>query len=182
MGLRPAKAYRRPVGPAYTRISTTKPRLSYIKGVPGTKIVMYDMGNKTGYFDTEVSLISLERMQLRHNSLEAARITVNKYLSKNVGNVDFRFKIRIYPHHVMRENPLATGAGADRFSTGMKKAFGKPIGKAARVKENQKLMTVWVNSDNIEAAKEALRKAKMKLSCKTAIIVSESELPKPEGR
>ena len=44
------------------------------------------------------------------------------------------FQLRIYPHHILRENPLAAGAGADRMSTGMKCAFGKPISVAARVK------------------------------------------------
>ena len=53
--------------------------------------------------------------------------------------------IRIYPHHIMRENPLATGAGADRMSTGMKKSFGKTIGVAARVHKGQTLVTVNVN-------------------------------------
>ncbi len=55
---------------------------------------------------------------------------------------DYKFKIKVYPHHHIRENPLASGAGADRMSTGMKKSFGKVIGLAARVKEGQEVMEV----------------------------------------
>lgn len=169
MGLRPSKCYRGIEGPAYTRTSKTKPRKSYIKGVPGSKIVMFDMGNKRKEFDTQIHLVSLEPMQIRHNAIEAARITSNKYVQKMLGNVNYKMKIRVFPHQVMRENPLATGAGADRFSTGMKKAFGKPIGRTARIRANQKVMTIYTDKENIETAKQALRKAKMKIPCKATI-------------
>ena len=44
------------------------------------------------------------------------------------------FESHTYPHHVLRENKQATGAGADRVSQGMRCAFGKNVGTAARVK------------------------------------------------
>ncbi|MBI4170413.1 MAG: 50S ribosomal protein L16, partial [Candidatus Aenigmarchaeota archaeon] len=31
---------------------------------------------------------------------------------------------------MLRENALATGAGADRFQSGMRQSFGKPVGTA----------------------------------------------------
>ena len=77
----------------------------------------------------------------------------------------------------MRENPLATGAGADRYQTGMKKAFGKPIGRTARIKANQKIMTVYTDEANIVTAKEALYRAKMKLPNKCLILVEKVVTP-----
>jgi len=78
-------------------------------------------------------------------------------------------KIRIFPHHILRENPLATGAGADRMSTGMKKSFGKSIGIAAQVKANKILFTIKVNKNGIEVARKALKKAAHKLPCRCII-------------
>lgn len=177
MGLRPSKCYRDVKNPAYTRFSKRLPKKSYIKGIPGSKVVMYDMGNKTGSFDTEISLITAERKQLRHNALEAARVATNKYLTKQLGKLGYRLKIRVWTHHIMRENPIASGAGADRFQTGMKKSFGKPIGRTARVKANQKVMTVYTNEENLVAAKEALYRAKMKLPSRYLILVEKVVTP-----
>jgi len=70
----------------------------------------------------------------------------------------------------MRENTLATGAGADRFQTGMRKAFGKPIGLAARVKPGQSLMEVRVNKSKQKFAKEALRRSSAKFPTPCSII------------
>ncbi|MCK4714974.1 MAG: 50S ribosomal protein L16, partial [Candidatus Aenigmarchaeota archaeon] len=84
------------------------------------------------------------------------------------------FKIKIFPHHVMREHALATGAGADRFSTGMQKAYGKSIGTAARVREGQELMYIRVNKENLDSALESLKKAGKKLPCKITVAVTSS--------
>ena len=61
---------------------------------------------------------------------------------EEVGRSNFHFKVRVFPHHVLRENKQATGACADRVSEGMRLAFGKAVGTAARVIRNQKIMTV----------------------------------------
>lgn len=110
-------------------------------------------------------------MQIRHNALEAARVFANRYLVKNVGRNNFYLKIRVYPHHVLRENKIASGAGADRVSSGMRHAFGKAIGTAARVKAGQRVMSVWVEEQNFELAKEALKRASYKISSPTRIVV-----------
>ena len=52
-------------------------------------------------------------------------------------------QIKCFPHHVIRENALAAGAGADRLSTGMKHSFGKTIGTAARVFEGKVLIALY---------------------------------------
>jgi large subunit ribosomal protein L10e len=162
MGIRPAKCYRKLERP-YTRQSRSKPRKSYIKGVPDKKIHRFEMGDPRKAFQRKAYLVSERGVQIRHNALEAARIATNKHLDVSIGKENFFIKVLIYPHHVMRENALATGAGADRFSEGMRRAFGKSIGLAARVMPNQRILEVRVNSGHEVFVKEALRRASMKV-------------------
>ncbi len=163
MGLRPSKCYKWD-NRAYTRISNN-PADSFITGIPGSKISRFEMGNLSGEFDTELCLVTTDRIQLRHNCLEASRIVANNILQKNLGLSNYRFKIRVFPHHVLRENITATGAGADRVSDGMRRAFGKPIGTAARLTKGQKVFSIYVNSDaeSMKHAKKAMKIAMAKL-------------------
>jgi len=162
MGERGGGVYARLDARPHTRRSHKKPRRSYAKGVPGIRIHQFEAGNRLekDKFEIEVSLVSKIPVQIKHNALEAARIAITKTMAK--GGADFFLKIRTYPHHILRENPMATGAGADRFQEGMRRSYGKPIGMAARVKKGQKVLSVRVNRDNQDIAKDALRKAKMK--------------------
>lgn len=163
---KPAKMYRNISKKAYTR-------RKYMGGVPGSKIVQFEMGNLSQEFPTEVDLIVEEACQIRHSALEAARITVNRKLMKDVGRSNFHFKVRIFPHHVLRENKQATGAGADRVSEGMRLAFGKAIGTAARVDANQKIMTVYSSPQYLEKVKNALHHGGYKLPTPSHLKVSE---------
>lgn len=133
-------------------------------GVPPSRITQFVIGNKTTKFPIQLSLNANEKCQLRHNSLEAARISANKALEKYIGSANYCLNIRVYPHNVIRENKQATGAGADRVSQGMRRAYGKAVGTAARVKVNQILMTLDTSEQFYMSAREALRKAGMKLS------------------
>ena len=74
-------------------------------------------------------------------------------------------ELLLYLHHVLRENPLAAGVGADRMSKGMAHSFGKPIGIAAQVKTGKKLMRIDVNTQHLEVARSAMKKAQYKLPC-----------------
>jgi len=150
-------------------------RREYMGGVPGSKITIFDMGNPSVDFPVSLSLVAKESCQVRHNALEAARIFANRYLVKGVGRKNFYLKIRLYPHHVLRENKLATGAGADRVSSGMRHAFGRAVGTAARVKRGQKMLTVAVEEDNVDQAKEALRRASYKLPTPCKIVIDKGE-------
>jgi large subunit ribosomal protein L10e len=94
--------------------------------------------------------------------MESARISGNRYIAKMVGNA-YMFKVRLYPHQVLREHKIAVGAGADRISSGMRGAFGSPVGRAARVEPGTKVYTIWTTEANIDHAKEAMRKAGAKL-------------------
>jgi large subunit ribosomal protein L10e len=123
------------------------------------------MGDLSKKFDYSVQLRSKVGMQVRDNALEAARQTSNRLLQKKIGKTGWLFKIMMFPHHILRENPLASGAGADRMSTGMKKSFGKPIGIAARIRKDQLLFKIDTSKQHVEVAKDALRRASTKLPC-----------------
>jgi len=165
--LRKAKAYRK-VKRAYTRKSKYKKK-GYVKAIPNIKIVKFDLGNLRKNFKTEVSLYSKELIQIRHNALESARVIINRRLNRLIGANNYHLKLRLYPHHALRENKMLTGAGADRMQTGMKHAFGKVIGSAAQVKKNQKIFTVYANKKDLDSVKEALKMGISRLPCKCGI-------------
>ena len=132
-------------------------------GIPATRITQFVLGNKEADFPVQLSLVANEKCQIRHNALESARITVNRALEKKVGSANYRVRILVYPHVVLRENKQATGAGADRVSQGMRSAYGKNVGTAARVQPNQNIIIVETARQYIQDAKAALRKAGMKI-------------------
>ncbi len=168
MGKKPARKYTKITGHAYVR-------REYMGGVPGSKIALFDMGNLKKDFPISLSLVAKEACQIRHNALEAARIFANRYLVQGVGRNNFYLKIRLYPHHVLRENKIASGAGADRVSSGMQHAFGKPVGTAARVKPGQKVLSVSIEEQNFEPTKEALRRASYKLPTPCKVVIDKGE-------
>ncbi len=172
-GIRPAKCYRWD-SPAYTRVSNN-PSESYITGIPASKINRFDMGNPIGEFNTEVSIVYTTNTQVRHNALEATRINVQKSLEKKIGVANYYFKVRVYPHHVMRQNVQASGAGADRVSEGMRRAFGKPIGRCARVHKGQALFTVYfdITDPRLNVIKATFKSAMKKLPGEMRIIVKD---------
>jgi large subunit ribosomal protein L10e len=81
-------------------------------------------------------------------------------------------KVLVYPHEVMRENATATGAGADRFQTGMRLAFGRPIGTAAHVHPGQRIMEIRAQKGQESAVKIALKRASSKFptTCKMEFV------------
>jgi len=164
---KPAKMYREVKSQAYTR-------REYMGGVPGLRINQFEMGNTGGDFPLNVHLVVAERCQIRHTALEAARIAANRHLQKRCGSMNYHLRVRVYPHIVLRENKQATGAGADRVSEGMRRAFGKAVGTAARVKPGQQVMTVRTSPPYLNAVKEALRRAGMKLPTPFRVVVEEA--------
>ena len=148
----------------YTRISKFNKKNFVRGGFPNLKVVKFDLGTKTGVFDSTLFLVSEADVNIRDNALESARLTSNKHLERKLAKA-YHLRIKVYPHHLLRENPLASGAGADRMSTGMKKSFGKVIGAAARVHKGTQVMQVRVNKANIKVAKQALVRASKKLPC-----------------
>ncbi len=161
---------------AYTRFSKYK-KLCYVRARPANRISRYTGGTQATY-DIDVHLISRAGVQIRDAALESARQTANRVLEGTLGKAGYFFQMRVYPHHILRENPLASGAGADRLSTGMAHNYGKPIGIAAQIKQGQAIFTVKTSKDNIPLARKALKRGSSKLPCSCSIIVQEKARPK----
>jgi len=150
------KNYRTPAGMPYVR-------REYIHGAPQPKITKFTMGNSKGNFAYKVSLLPLRKVQIRHNALEALRVAVNKQLADSLGGENYCLRIKAYPHVVLRENKMMAFAGADRLQEGMRRAFGKAVGLAARVEAGKPVVEIEVNAEGVEVAKKALKVGASKL-------------------
>ena len=172
MSDKPASMYRDIDKPSYTR-------REYITGIPGSKIAQHKMGQKQKDADdypVQISLIVEESCQLRHGSLEASRLSANRHLIKQLGeDGDYKMTLRKFPHQVLRENKQATGAGADRVSDGMRQAFGKIVGTAARIQSGERLFTAYCNVEDAGHVKEAFRRAYNKITPSCRIKVERGE-------
>ena len=171
MSDKPASMYRNIDKPSYTR-------REYITGIPGSKIAQHQMGNKdreSEDYPVQISLVVEEEVQLRHGSMEAARLSANRHLIKELGEGNYKMTLRKFPHQVIRENKQATGAGADRVSDGMRAAFGKIVGTAARIPKGERLFTAYCDVDQADAVKEAYRRAYNKITPPCRIKVERGE-------
>ena len=158
-----ARNYREVKGQAYTR-------KKYIRGSPSSKIVKFTMGDTSGSYKYQARLIAERAVQIRHNALEAARVATNRVLSEKLGN-SYLLRILPYPHVVLRENKMIFGAHADRLQDGMRNAFGKAIGLAARVKPGQALILANVNEDGLEIVATALKRGGAKLPTPCHVVI-----------
>jgi len=159
--------YRSAAGQAYTR-------QKYIRGTPQVKVSKFNMGDLSTHFTRAVHLNSQERVQIRHNALESARVSANKILFDKYGETGYRVQLCVFPHIILRENKMIATAGADRLQEGMRRAFGKPTGRAARVNVGQSIMIISVNEDGVDTARKALATAGTKLPMKTRVSVEEA--------
>ncbi|MDP4039237.1 MAG: 50S ribosomal protein L16 [Candidatus Pacearchaeota archaeon] len=172
--LRKASAYSKKKNRPYTRQSKNKSK-SYIKQNPHNKIVKYNLGNvelfNSGKFKNVVKFISEEDVLIRDNAIESGRLVINKNLEKKLPK-QFYFEIKLFPHHILRNNKTAAGAGADRLSSGMKHSFGIIEGRAARVHKGKEIFIVYCeNEQGIKIIRDIFRMVKAKVPCKTKIIV-----------
>ncbi len=172
MGLRPARTIREAQGQQWARISSAKPRKSYVKGAPRPKVRQYEMGTDK-YYERRVDLVCEYPVHVRDNAIEASRQAANKYLEKTLLVDNYYFRVDKYPHLVIREHSALGVAGADRISKGMKRAFGRPKGRMMRVNKGDSLYTVFCNADVVPEVKIALTRAKLKLSGMYAIVVTD---------
>ncbi|MFC4551730.1 MULTISPECIES: 50S ribosomal protein L16 [Halorussus] len=171
MSDKPASMYREISKPAYTR-------REYITGIPGSKIAQHKMGSvetDEDDYPVQISLVTEEECQLRHGALEASRLSANRYLLKELGQENYKMILRKFPHHVIRENKQATGAGADRVSDGMRQAFGKVVGTAARIPRNDRIFTAWCQPEDAPVVKDAFRRAYNKISPPCRVKVERGE-------
>jgi large subunit ribosomal protein L10e len=171
--IRKFSAYRKIERP-YTRISKYRKK-NYIRANPPIQIARFIMGNAKGNYKYTIKLVSKEDLQIRSNAIESARLTTNKMMEEELGKQGYMIRINKYPHHILRENPLASGAGADRMSTGMKMSFGNPIGHAAQIKTGDTIFTIKTNKRHVDLATKALNRARTKLPKGCYVQVSENK-------
>jgi len=148
---------------------------NFIKVVPASKIQRFEGGEAARKFRYKVFIKTKKDLQIRHNALEAARQTANKLLEKDIGKGGFFIKMRVYPHHILRENPLASGAGADRMSTGMAHSYGKNISSAAQLKMGQPIFEIDVEESGLQLAKKALQRMNHKFPCSCVIEILDTQ-------
>ncbi len=157
-----ARNYRRLEGMTYSRNE-------YIHGPPPSRITKYTAGVYRNDYTHELLLIPETDLQIRDVAIESARIAVNKFLTQKL-NGRFYLEIKAHPHHVLRENKMIFGAHADRLQEGMRRAFGKPIGRAARVEAGEPVLRLLTYGDGVSVAREALKLAAKKLPKKYYVV------------
>jgi large subunit ribosomal protein L10e len=172
MALRKAGAYSARYARPYTRKSKVTQR-SYIKTIPNSHIVKFRMGDIKGFQEGKYPITlyvrSKHEVQLRDNAIEAVRQYLNRFLTEGIGK-DFYFEVKPYPHHILRENKMITGAGADRMQTGMALSFGRAIGRAALVKKNQVIFIFGLLTQKNEMeVRKLIGSMKARLPCTISI-------------
>ncbi len=176
MGIRPARAIRDADKVAWTRFSRRKPKKSFIKAMPHADLHQFRMGVQKPDYDLVMNLRCEGDLILRDNAIESARQSSNKHLEKTILGA-YYFIVRVYPHHIVRENKMIAGAGADRLQKGMRQAFGRPTDRAARLNIGTDLFTVYSYKSNREHIKLALERATKKLSGRYRIVTEEVQKP-----
>ncbi len=171
--LRKASAYSKKRVRPFTRKSGQKSK-AFIKTIPPSNIVKFEMGNAGAYKNRKhkfhVGLICEEKIQIRDNALESARQLLNKMLDTELQG-QYYFVVKVYPHHILRENKAAAGAGADRISSGMTHSYGVNIGRAAIVNPGTEIF--FVSCENEKGARfvrNSLGAVKSKIPCRSRIV------------
>ena len=159
-------------GYCYRRLQRPYTQKKFIKRIPQSKVRKFDHGNPTGKFDYQVSLVATASFQVLSKALEAARMSVISQLRKRISDREgFFFKILPYPHHIVRRHAMASVHKAERLQKGMRLAFGKPQERAARIKRGQTLLIIKVRAEDLDAARYAMKIAKLKLPPFTTVKV-----------
>lgn len=172
MALRKALTYSKRYARPYTRVSRAKAK-AYIKVVPHNKVVKYSVGNlkafQEGKFPFVLRLMASEPCQIRDNALEASRQLLTKQFDEQLPNTYF-LELKVHPHHIQRNNKAAAGAGADRLSSGMSRAFGTIEGRAAIVHAGADIFVIHCENESAaRIVREGLRMTKAKLPCGTTL-------------
>ena len=171
--LRKASSYSKKIVRPFTRRASSRKK-AYIKAVPENKIVKFNMGNikdfNQGKHKFAVRYVSEEKVQIRDNALESCRMLLNKLLDTGIPG-QYYFAVKVYPHHILRENKTAAGAGADRLSSGMKHSYGINVGRAAIVNPGKEVFFVSTTDEkSARVARDALVKVKSKVPCRGRVI------------
>ena len=181
MALRKASTYSKKRARPFTRTSREKSR-AYIKTVPPNKVTKFHQGTpkdyRAGKHPYIIHLTSQERVQIRDNALESCRMYLTKLMEEQAAG-QFYLAVKVFPHHLLREHKLGTGAGADRLSTGMSHSYGIVAGRAAVVAPGQDIFFISCANEKVaRIARDALIQCKSKVPCSTRIVFEEVALKK----
>lgn len=126
-------------------------------------LILMQSGNTKLTTGFSISLISKETKIVVDKLCEKARVLIVRGLSKSLNKSEYKLKFEKYPHIILRQHAMLTGAGADRLTQGMKNAFGKPVLMAARSIQNDPFLTIYVsekNKDKLVQVEKILNSAK----------------------
>ncbi len=136
-------------------------RKEFARGAPNVRIAKFTSGTARDDYDLKLRLVSTQKVQIRHIAIEAARVSANKRIS-DLG-VDYFLEVKVYPHVILRENKMIATAGADRLQEGMRRAYGKPVGLAARVNIGAPVLEMSIMNENLSLVEESFKTAASKL-------------------
>ena len=102
---------------------------------------------------------------------------MNSPLTKFIGRLNYRMRIRPKPFQKYRENRMLAFAGADRVQSGMRNSFGRSTGVCARVPAGAVIVDVATHLKNLDIVRERLRIANMKISCSGQVVVLKYKTP-----
>ena len=139
----------------------------FAPGAPNPKIAKFSLGTMKPDYDVKMQLVSKQRLQITHNAIESARVSINKKLGE-IEN-EYHLLVKSYPHVILRENKMIATAGADRLQEGMRRAWGKPSSRAARVYDGAVLFEIQTYSKHLNLATDAMNSASSKLPAKVVI-------------
>lgn len=156
----------------YTRKSKYKKKMFIRGGIPSLRVTKFDTGLSNIEYPMRVSMFSLQKGQIINTAIEAGRQVAQHYITDAFGKDNYHFKIKVYPHQVCRYHSIAMGAGADRYSSGMARPYGKPVYLAAQIKAGEEIMYIELFPNKEQEARIALKKASSKLPLKVYIEVT----------
>lgn len=154
----------------YRSLERPYTRVDYIHGAPQPRLAKYDYGIWRRDYEYRIRVVANESAQVRDSALEAARVAAGKTLTQKIGD-NFYLVVKAHPHHVLRENKMIFGAHADRLQEGMSRAFGRPLGRAARIESGDDVLELYVYGKDLELGKEAARIASSKLPKSYSLII-----------
>jgi large subunit ribosomal protein L10e len=153
-------------------------RREFVRGGADSKITRFDVGNREKIdWEVNVGMIAEHNRQISHFALEAIRVGINRRLIKKIGRQNFHLKIRKHPHSTYREHAMMSFAGADRLSSGMRNSFGKPIGKCARTRAGDIIVSCGCAVKDVGHIKRAFQIADKKICTTTRIVLLDAEDP-----
>jgi large subunit ribosomal protein L10e len=172
---RPWRCYAPYVGRSYQYKRSWNHKREYARGGAESKIARFWGGDKSVPLENWEIVLGLKcsrKIQVSSNALEAIRVAINSALQDRIGKDSFHLRIRPKPFHKFRENRMLAFAGADRVQRGMRMSFGRPGGVCARVRAGAIICEVGCDLKSLDAVRDRLRVASMKVPCKCSVVVT----------